>query len=312
MDDLCRNNRPLMPQRLKPGAVIGVAAPAGPVEPFKLQKGIDILEKLGFSVVSSERVLQQDGYLAGSDEQRAGHLNQLFADDEIDAIIFARGGYGSLRLLPLIDFDNIRRHPKWCIGFSDISGLLASFYLKCGLISIHGPMVTTLNDLSAENINTMKTFFYSGKMPEMVPAKPLTLHGGRVSAPLIGGNLATLNHLTGTPFEPDFSGHILFLEEIRESPYKIDRMLMQMRLAGCFEHIAGLMLGSFEHCGPIETIHELMKHFFGPLRVPILAGFAIGHGKDNPVLPLGLTVTLDADRQRLSYRDTLRRCLSRL
>jgi muramoyltetrapeptide carboxypeptidase len=167
-------------------------------------------------------------------------------------------------------------------------------------------MVTTLNDLSAENIDIMKTFFCSGQMPEMVPSKALTLNGGCISAPLIGGNLATLNHLTGTPFEPDYSGHILFLEEIREPLYKIDRMLMQMKLAGCFDDIAGLLLGDFEQCGPIETIYELMVHFFGPLGVPMLAGFAIGHGKSNNVLPLGLTALLDANHKRLFYRESLR------
>ncbi len=305
MDAFPKMKKSLIPSRLAPGATIGIAAPASPFDPTRLQRGADILKEMGFRVVMSEIIFKKKGYLAGSDQQRAMHLNQLFADDSIDAIVCARGGYGALRLLPLIDFETIKNHPKLCVGFSDITGILSSLYSKCGLVTVHGPMATTLDELSPDDIDRMKALFYTGKMADVVPEKAVTINSGCVTAPITGGNLATLNHLTGTPYEADFAGHILFLEDVGESLYKIDRMLMQMKLAGCFDGITGVMLGTFEQCGRIEAVHELMARFFSEFNIPVLAGFDSGHGKRNGVLPLGLRATIDADRQRLSFCETL-------
>lgn len=295
----------LIPSKLRPGDTIGIAAPASPFDPLKLERGIHILREMGFSVVTSDLIFEKTGYLAGSDRQRAAHLNRLFTDDAVDAVMCARGGYGSLRLLEFIDFETVARHPKLFVGFSDLSVLLSSFYCRCGLITVHGPVVTTLETGVGTGGDMLRSLLYSGEPPVIYPEKGITIKSGRVTAPVIGGNLATLNHLMGTGFEPDFSGHIVFLEDIGESLYKIDRMLTQMKLAGCFEKIAGLVLGSFENCGDEEDIHVLIDRIFHHVNVPILAGLGIGHGKNNGVLPLGLKATLDAGRQMLSYCETL-------
>lgn len=296
----------MFPSRLKPGDTIGVAAPASPFDRDKFWRGIAVLKAMGLSVAIPELIFENEGYLAGSDKQRAQVLNQLFADPAIDAIICARGGYGSIRLLQSIDFQTIKANPKLFVGFSDISALLASFYSKCGLVTVHGPVVTTLADAPPETVEALRTFFYSGQVPVIFPENGVTIKAGIASGPVIGGNLTTLCHLMGTPFEPDFAGHILFLEEIGEALYRIDRMLTQMKLAGIFEKIEGVVLGSFEKCGRREKIYELVDHVFHDMDVPILAGLGIGHGQSNAMLPVGLQASIDAERQIFSYYESLK------
>jgi muramoyltetrapeptide carboxypeptidase len=201
----------------------------------------------------------------------------------------------------LLDYNIIAENPKVFIGFSDISALLTVFFDRCGLVTFHGPVVTSLADANEFTIRSLfQTITSDGKLAIEVP-NGITINPGTGSGILVGGNLATLCHLAGTPFAPSFRNKILFLEDRAEAPYKIDRMLMQMRLADCFEGLAGLVLGSFEDCGPVEGIVKIVKDIFGDFQIPIVAGLDAGHSGTNLTLPIGIEATLDADRQLLSY-----------
>ena len=290
-----------IPDRLKPGAKIGVVAPAGPFNRETFFRGTQIFEEKGFEIFIPDGLLETEGYLAGPDEHRAELVNQLFVDTSVDAIVCARGGYGSLRILPLLDYDAIAENPKVFIGFSDITALLTVLFDRCGLVTFHGPVVTSLADAPESSVSCMfDTLMSDGKLEIEVP-NGATLQPGTASGIVSGGNLATLCHLVGTPFAPSFAAKILFLEDRAEPPYKIDRMLMQMQLAGCFEGIAGVLLGSFEDCGSVEDIFRIIKDIFNDTRVPVLGGLDSGHGSLNLTLPMGIEATLDADRQVLSY-----------
>lgn len=290
-----------VPARLKTGDKIGIAAPAGPFDRETFFRGIRIFEEKGFEVFIPDGLLEATGYLAGSDDHRVQLVNQLFADNSIDAIVCARGGYGSLRILPLLDYDLIAKNPKVFVGFSDITALLTVLFARCGLVTFHGPVVTSLADAHELTVSSLfQTITSDGKLEIEVP-NGITINPGTGSGILAGGNLATLCHMVGTSFAPTFTNKILFLEDRAEAPYKIDRMLMQMKHAGCFEDIAGIVLGSFEECGPVENILTVIKDVLGDYQVPILAGLNAGHCQMNFTLPMGLDVSLDADRHVLAY-----------
>lgn len=291
----------IRPPRLKPGDTIGVVAPAGAFDREIFAQGLSTLQSMGFQTRVPDEVYEKTGYLAGSDAQRARLVNRLFKDPDIQAIVCARGGFGCLRMLPQVDFDSIRAHPKAFVGYSDITALLATITLRCGLVTFHGPMVTPLATAPELTRDTLVAAIASDTPLEISPAAGIVIRAGRAKAPVIGGNLATLCHLLGTPFEAGFRHHILFLEDRGEAPYRIDRMLSQMKLAGCFEGMAGLILGSFEACGALEEIYRLFKQHFEDIPIPILAGFDVGHGKQNMTIPFGLVATLDTDQQLLSF-----------
>jgi muramoyltetrapeptide carboxypeptidase len=290
-----------LPARIKPGGKIGIAAPAGPYDPEIFLRGIHIWEQMGFEVHVPENLLQSRGYLSGADGHRAGFVNSLFVDRTIDAIVCARGGYGSLRILDLLDYDAIAKNPKIFIGFSDITALLTVLFDRCGLVTFHGPVVTSLADASEISQQSLRQAICSDRIPEIRVAEGTTVSPGSGSGIVGGGNLNTLCHLVGTPFAPSFANKILFLEDRAEAPYKIDRMLMQMKLAECFHGLAGIVLGSFENCGPLEDILQIIKDTFADYQVPILAGLDAGHGSHNLTLPMGIEATLDADRHLLTY-----------
>ena len=292
----------LLPTRLKPGGKIGIVAPAGPFDRDVFGQGLKCLDKMGFEVYVPEGLLDARGYLSGTDEHRAEIVNQLFADKSVDAVICARGGYGSLRILGLLDYNSIAKNPKVFTGFSDITALLMVLFDRCRLVTFHGPVVTSLADAHELTVRSLfQTITSDGKL-EVEVTNGVTLQAGTASGIMCGGNLATLCHLIGTPFAPNFNGKILFLEDRAEPPYKIDRMLMQMQLAGCFEGIAGVVLGSFENCGAVEDIFGIMQDIFNDTQVPILGGLDSGHGSLNLTLPMGVEATLDADRQVLTYQ----------
>lgn len=292
---------PIRPPRLKPGDTIGIAAPAGAFERTLFLQGINTLESMGFQVQVPDEIFEKAGYLAGDDEHRARLFNRLFSDADINAIVCARGGYGSLRILPLLNFDAIRKNPKIVIGFSDITSLLTEITTRSGLVSFHGPMVTTLAGASKSSCNSLLAAISSDVPLEVRPASVVVIRAGRARGTVIGGNLTTLCHLLGTPFEPRFKHCILLLEDRGEAHYRIDRMLYQMKLAGCFEGLAGLVLGTFEDCGSPEGVFQVFKTLFRDISVPILAGFDVGHGQQNLTIPLGMNATLDTDRQILIY-----------
>jgi len=291
------------PPRLVPGDTIGVVAPAGPFEKEKFLQGVAVLESMGFRVAFDDEIFGKHGYLAGTDDQRAGRVNRLFADKSIKAIICARGGFGAMRTLALIDYEAVQSNPKIFIGYSDISALLSVLYKRCGLVTFHGPMISTLADTDKLTKDALLTALASDTMLKLAPKKGLVIRPGLASGPVVGGNLTTLCHLVGTPCEPELKGRILLLEDKGEAAYRIDRMLSQMKLAGCFEDLAGLILGSFEDCGDMAEICRIAKEIFGGDDIPVLSGFDCGHGKANITIPLGLEATLDTDRQQLIFHE---------
>ncbi len=289
-----------LPRRLGVGATLGVVAPAGPLDRAAFDQGVLALRSMGFKVVCDQDVSASGGYLAGSDQSRAAAIHRCFEDPRVDGIICARGGYGCLRMLPLLDYDRIAVHPKSVIGFSDITALHAALQRRCGLVSFHGPMVITL----AEACKTTRTALWeavAGDRPLEIRSDHATaLRRGRASGVLCGGNLTTLCHLTGTPFVPSYRNRILFLEDRGEAPYRIDRMLTQMKIAGAFEGLRGLVLGSFSDCGAIEEVWQVVEELFEGTRIPILAGVDAGHCEPNLTLPLGVPAVLDSEALTLS------------
>jgi muramoyltetrapeptide carboxypeptidase len=281
--------------------VIGVAAPAGPFERPVFERGRRALCEMGFEVVVPPEAFAAAGFLAGPDAQRAALFNRLISDPAVDAVICARGGYGCLRILPHIDYDAAARDPKPVIGFSDVTALLWALYARAGLIGFHGPLVTTLADASAADRHLLRSAVMDAERLHLGFEDAVALRPGTARGPLAGGNLTTLCHLLGTPYAPVFRDHILFLEERGEAPYRIDRMLTQMRMAGCFEGMRGLVLGSFTDCGDEAELRRVLAEAFDDADGPILAGVGAGHGEANATLPLGAEVVLDADGRRLDF-----------
>jgi muramoyltetrapeptide carboxypeptidase len=292
---------PLLPRRLRPGSVIGVTAPASPFAPDVLERGVRVLREMGFEVRYSEDLFDSCGYLAGSDEHRAAAFNRLVADPQIDAIMCARGGYGSLRILPLLEYARVAEHPKAVIGFSDVTALLWALYSRCGLIGFHGPLVTTLADAApADRLALWNAVASEGPLRLRFETAAV-IRPGRACAPVAGGNLTTLCHLLGTPYAPAFRDHIVFLEDRGEAPYRLDRMLTQMKMAGCFDGMQGLVLGSFEDCGAREDAWRVVAEVFGDAEWPILAGVDAGHSRPNVTIPLGVEAILDAEDRTLVF-----------
>ena len=300
---LSKDKKSVRPPSLKQGDTIGIVAPAGPFDPDKFMKGKAVLESMGFQTIFDDSIFQKNGFLAGTDFQRADQVNHLFADPSVQAIICARGGYGSMRILSLLDFETIQENPKIFLGFSDISVLLSVLYDQCGLVTFHGPLVTTLAKATEKTIMAMKTALVSDAPLELVPEIGTVIKAGVCSGLMAGGNLTTLCHLVGTPFAPNFKGKILLLEDVGEMPYRIDRMLTQMKLAGCFDDMAGMILGAFKECGQLNEIVDIFNSIFEDTNIPILAGFDIGHGIHNLTIPMGMGAKLDTDKKQLLFHE---------
>jgi muramoyltetrapeptide carboxypeptidase len=291
----------LIPSALNTGDTIGIAAPASPFDISRFKKGISVLESMGFNVCIPKKIYSTKGYLAGDDNQRADIINELISDKKINALFFARGGFGSMKILPLLDYKAISKNPKIIIGYSDISALLFAIYKKCGLVSFHGPMVTTLGSATKKTMKAMLSVLTSQSDINIKNSKAVVLSPGKVSGTLLGGNLSTICHLMGTPYLPSLKDCILFMEDRGEELYRIDRMLTHMKLAGCFNGLIGLAIGSFTECGPVKKVHNLIQDMFKEYDIPILAGIEAGHGKENLTIPIGLKIDLDTDRRTLSF-----------
>jgi muramoyltetrapeptide carboxypeptidase len=296
-----RRQTPLVPPRLRLGDTIGITAPASPFdrEPFYL--GIGLLETAGFKVLVPKNLFLKNGYLAGTDSQRAELFMDMFTDPAVNAVLCARGGYGSMRILPLIDYGCIREKPKIVVGFSDVTALLAALYGRCGLVTFHGPVVAGLPGVDAQSLAALLSAIAGPAAVDISAPHGETVCPGSGTGPVLAGNLTTLCHLIGTPYMPTTQGHLLLLEDRGEAPYRVDRMLSQLRLAGYLETIAGLAFGSFDDCGQPDELSKIVADHFTDNRFPVLTGLDVGHGKRNLTIPIGITATLDADRRRLTY-----------
>jgi len=293
----------IKPHVLRPGDTIGIAAPASPFDKEAFERGIAVLESMGYRVKIPGNLFIRQGYLAGPDSGRASQLMELFKDESVSAIFCARGGFGSMKFLHLLDFETIRAHPKVLLGFSDITALLVAIYNRSGMVTFHGPLVTTLKKDSQKTCLALTDAVGSGRPLALKPGKPMVLNPGRATGPLVGGNLTTLCHLVGTAYEPRFEGHLLFLEDRGEAPYRIDRMLSQLRLGGYLDGVAGVVLGAFQDCAPLEDVYAIVKEAFRHVDVPILAGFDLGHGTDNLTVPIGLEADLDTEDSSLQFHE---------
>ena len=295
----------IKPPSLRPGDRVGVLSPASPCPAHELEAGCAILQKLGLEVVSHVGgESSRPEYLAGSDEYRASRFNEFVQDPEIKGILCARGGYGSLRILPDIAYEQLRATPKSLVGFSDITALLLACHVKTGLVCYHGPTVSTL---ATSDQATMESFWnaLSSSAPlELLFTEAVCLRSGRTEGSVLGGNLTTLIHLLGTSFLPSLAGAILFIEDRGERLYRIDRMLTQLIHSGLAQEISGLILGEFSENGPRDELNDLVQERFASTSFPILSGAPVGHGKRNLTLPLGLSATLDAEEGTLTYNQT--------
>ncbi len=293
----------IKPQALRPGDTIGIAAPASPFDRQAFDRGVAVLESMGYRVRIPENLFMRRGYLAGPDSERVSQLIKLFEDESVRAIFCARGGFGSMKLLPLLDFETICAHPKILLGFSDITALLVAIYNRCGMVTFHGPLVTTLKRDSEKTCLALIDAIGSSRPLALKPRKAMVLNPGRASGCLVGGNLTSLCHLMGTPYEPPFEGHLIFLEDRGEAPYRIDRMLSQLHLGGHLDGVAGVILGSFHGCGPLEDVYAIVKQALRHTDIPILAGFDLGHGTYNLTVPIGLEAELDAEAGSLRFQE---------
>ena len=328
---------------LKQGDVVAVVAPSGAVHKDSLDRGIEILESLGYRVKTGKSALKRYGYLAGDDVDRAQDFTAAWTDPEVKAVVAARGGYGATRMLRYLDFDVLRDHTKILVGFSDITALHLAFWREMNLVTFHGPMVESGVDSSLSVPYNLQGFrevldgSWKGgelKMPEEAAAAPgpdkasaeivgpgdvkvvasevaplEALEGGRASGELVGGNLSLIAALCGTPWDLDTTGKILFLEEVGERPYRVDRMLCQLDEAGKLAGVAGVLLGDFTDCDPSGsspsfTVWEVLEQYFRGTGKPCIRGVPAGHGKYRAVLPLGSSVEMDADRLTVRFLES--------
>ena len=291
------------PQRLKKGDAVGIVAPASHFDLDTFHKGVAVLESMGFNPVMDGGLYEKEEYFAGPDEHRADLINRYFSDEKIKAIICARGGFGSIRVLSLLDFQSIQANPKCFVGFSDITAVLSVLSQKCGFTVFHGPNVTTLAKATQKTKDAFYSALATDRSVRMKAQKRFILKPGTATGQVAGGNLTTLCHLLSTPYQPDFTDRLLLLEDTGEAPYRIDRMLTQMKLAGCFDGIVGLVLGTFRGCGRKDEIYRIVLDAFQEYDIPILAGLPVGHGQSNLMVPMGLTATMDTDLKELMFHE---------
>lgn len=296
----------IKPRPLTPGATIGIVSPASrPLDEAPYRQGLGYLRQLGYSILESEQVLFRRGYLAGDDDDRASDFNAMLQNPQIGAIFCTRGGYGTPRLLDRIDYDAILASPKIVVGYSDITALQLAIWAKVGVITFSGPMVAV--EMGRGIAPFTEASFWSALSPSPSPRlliNPIdnparVMKPGRAAGRLLGGCLSLINVLLGTPYCPDFSGAILLLEDIDEEPYRVDRYLAQLRLAGVLDQVSGIVLGQFIDCVPREpekpslTVTEIFDDYFASLNLPILANFAYGHGGVKHTIPIGSRAILD-------------------
>lgn len=293
----------IKPRRLLAGARIGIVNPAYWLEPERMQRAVRVFEERGYELVlGRSTTLKQDIY-AGSPEERAADVMAMFTDTSIDAIICARGGYGGNRVLPLLDYELIHENPKIFVGYSDTTGSLTSIAQRSGLVTFHGPMLSTYGTHTIDyNIDAFHDIL-SGRSDLEVRSpdacKARTLRPGKARGPLWGGNLALVNSLLGTNEQIDTTGAILFLEDINEDLYKFDRMLVQLKYSGSLDRISGLVIGEMLNMTDTKvpfgkTVDETVMDVCSDLDIPIISNFPCGHGDYQVTLPVSHDVELNA------------------
>ena len=299
----------IKPPRLKVGDTVGLISPASPIDQADIAPVVQILAEFGLNVKLGAHLLDRYGDLAGKDSDRAADVNSMFADTSVKAILTMRGGWGCNRILPLLDYDVMRSHPKILMGYSDITSLLVAIYARCGLVTFHGPVGTST--WNAFSVDYVKRILFDGEAVTLqnpitaqdnltqTPISVQTITPGKARGRLLGGNLSVLTAMVGSAYLPSWKQKILFIEEVGEDIYRVDRMLTQLKLAGILQQISGFIFGQCTNCSRGKNneglpLQEVLLSHIKPLGIPAWYGSMIGHIKDKFTLPLGVAVEIDA------------------
>lgn len=288
-----------LPRSLSPGGHIAVLAASGPSERSRIEEAARAIERRGYRVTIAGNVDHRfRGYLAGSDEERAAELNRAFASDEFDAFFFARGGYGAMRLLDLLDYDAVRRNPRPIVGFSDVTALHQAIAIKAEVGAFHGPMLNLdFHQGLPADIEQWLWSMLAGEAPMTYSFdEAQVVAEGEAEGVLFGGCLALTDSLVGTAYDYWVDGGIWFWEDVEEPVYRIDRMLTHLRLSGRMPRVRGVVIGKLKGCGEEQELSALLREFFGSSGIPVIRNVPFGHHGDNLLLPIGVPA-------RLSTRD---------
>jgi muramoyltetrapeptide carboxypeptidase len=314
------NQSIIKPKALKRGDTIGLVCPA--YSAFireEVSITTEALETLGFKVKQGKHIFDRYGYLGGKDEDRAADINEMFADNKIDGILAMHGGWGCARLLPLLNYDIIKKNPKVFVGYSDITALLLGIYSQTGLVTFHGPVgSSSWNDFSVKHFKSVLMDGEASKMMNphtkgdslvQVEDRIYTIFSGKAKGKLIGGNLTVLSHIMGSSFLPDFKEAILFIEDVNEDIYRVDRMLTQLKISGILNQLSGFVFGKCTECQPSKggygslTLEDLWEDHIKPLKIPAFSGAMIGHIKDKFTIPIGIEASIDADNGIIKLKE---------
>jgi muramoyltetrapeptide carboxypeptidase len=306
----------IKPKKLEKGGTIGLVAPGYSIDPEQFYLVVETLGKMGFKTHHTHRILDHDGYFSNTDEERARDLMEMFTNPEVDAILCARGGYGCTRILDMLDYNLIKQNPKPLIGFSDVTALINTIYKETGLVCFHGPVGITLDDEYSQTY--FKRILMEG--PETLPLKNViltdpedymdseyhryTITTGTGEGELVGGNLSLVTAMMGTPYEIDLTDKLVFLEEVEEPPYRIDRMLTQFTGSETLPKAKGIILGVFKGCDRLKTsdnftLMEVIRDRIAPLGIPAMYGMSFGHVPHNLTLPIGVNAYFNATKKQL-------------
>lgn len=302
---------PVLPKAIQKGDTVGIISPsAATADRMEFTYAKEAMEALGFKVKVGENFKNRFGHLAGTDQERAADLNAMFADQEVKAIVCLRGGSGAARILPLIDYELVKNNPKPIMGYSDITALHCAIHSQTGLITFHGPNGS--GSWNSFHVKQFEQVFFKKELAtfqnELTKGDDLvakgnriqTLKGGIAEGRILGGNLTVLTALSGTPYYPDFQDSILFIEDIGEDPYRIDRMMSTLQLNGTLDKIKGFIFGQCSDCKPgggygAFTIDQIMDQYILPLGIPAYIGAMIGHIPRQFIVPVGAKVSMNAD-----------------
>jgi len=307
------NKLRILPRGLVPGnSKIAITATSSPLSAYEMKHALNFLKQENINYEIGETVRNNNSsyrYLSASDEDRAAEFMKYIVDDTIDCILCGRGGYGVLRILEKLDFATIRKNPKIIIGFSDVTALLTPIFEHTGLVTFHGPVaVSSFNSFTQGHFK--KVLFSNNNFEPIVTSEPnaIVIREGKAQGILKGGNLRMIVSTLGTPFEPNFDNSILFLEDVSEPAYKVDRMLSQLLLSGKLNNCKGIIFGQFDnlnsrqafHPGYSYTIKEVIEQLYSKLNIPILIGMPFGHVKDKLTLPLGILSEIDTNNRSIT------------
>lgn len=307
----------IKPHALKKGDTIGIIAPASPPSlPEKITKGAEYLEKLGYRVKLGKNVQKVYGYLAGTDQERADDINSMFADKDVKAIIAVRGGYGTPRLLPLLNYAMIKKNPKILVGYSDLTALQLAIFKKTSLVTFSGPMSGVemfkgIDPFTEEHFWACLTSTKKmGPVQNPLEKKLQTLVKGKASGILLGGNLSLIVALAGSKYLPSFKKSLLFIEEIEEESYRFDRMMNQLRITNILQDSNGVIMCELtdvkatDTTKPFLTAEQVMNDYLADLKKPVVTGLVYGHVPQKITIPIGIKATIDTTKKSLSFLES--------